>query len=884
MNYKVKTIDQLNPYKEIVICGQPVVSDTEPTIETVGEALWDGLVWYNPSSDVSKMYVSGAFRDIGGGGSGEYLPLSGGNLTGKLFIMDKEAATVEYVDQKIWWGTEDEYEEAKASGEILDTTICIITDDNLIDSRTYVKSVNGKTGTVVLKLSDIANSNEFVSSVNGETGAVTQTLQDIINADTTVAPSYTFKDGTTIASVRYNDNAKPNIRLYNPNSALRFDIMNEIGTTQSLTLRSINSNTLDSQASLKLYSTGLLKAMLSSSINNNDKNYYDVITASGYQPFVNRFYSYYNSLFTMHDFFKYYDSSGNYNTGYIVFELPQNLRFTATINVNTYSQSFVLTVSGYTHTGSAWYSGHSHCTGYYSNGYKSPTVQFATRNSDGKRCIILKSGNDSLNWGQYLNIVIPQLIITSVSQITINPWVMTIESDISDYTIDITPSSQTDFYSKSGPELTWNSSTNNLKIAGTLDVGDYFSVSQNMSYTTLSNSGLGLSLRCPSGYVRVYGNSTQDMLYNDKVILTESNYSEYMNYLPLSGGTLTGQLTLPTIRLTQTTDASLTSTGHAFQIGPTSGINLIIDGDELITRNNGSASVFRINYTGGDVTIGGGVSASTVSLLGKLNLDNCQISTQNITYRSSDNTARHVITFVESTNPSSYGVGLKLGGGQGTIVAAGECGYTALTDDTINIGETEQLFLMSDTNVRIFTNANTYDSKHVWIMNRTPTFYMDGATTTGKGNIGASSNRWASVHASAVYSNGSAVSTSDERLKKNIHPIEDRMSAKDFIMALNPVEYKYKASIGTSNRKHYGFIAQDVKSIIDSQELGDIGMYIESPTDETKDLKDCTYDEVELGLRYEEFIAPIVKLLQEQQSTIDTLSKKIASLESKFSN
>jgi hypothetical protein len=51
------------------------------------------------------------------------------------------------------------------------------------------------------------------------------------------------------------------------------------------------------------------------------------------------------------------------------------------------------------------------------------------------------------------------------------------------------------------------------------------------------------------------------------------------------------------LRLTNTTDASLTSTEHALQIGPTSGINLRIDSNELLAVNNGALSTFFINGT-----------------------------------------------------------------------------------------------------------------------------------------------------------------------------------------------------------------------------------------------------------------------------------------------
>lgn len=66
-------------------------------------------------------------------------------------------------------------------------------------------------------------------------------------------------------------------------------------------------------------------------------------------------------------------------------------------------------------------------------------------------------------------------------------------------------------------------------------------------------------------------------------------------YLPLAGGTVGGDLTMPHIRLTATTDASLTSTGHAFQIGPDTGDNLRLDANEIYAVKNGAASALYLN-------------------------------------------------------------------------------------------------------------------------------------------------------------------------------------------------------------------------------------------------------------------------------------------------
>lgn len=57
------------------------------------------------------------------------------------------------------------------------------------------------------------------------------------------------------------------------------------------------------------------------------------------------------------------------------------------------------------------------------------------------------------------------------------------------------------------------------------------------------------------------------------------------------------------IRLTSTVAAALSSTGHAFQVGATSGANLIIDTDEIMRRSNGAAATLNLNKDGGAINM-----------------------------------------------------------------------------------------------------------------------------------------------------------------------------------------------------------------------------------------------------------------------------------------
>lgn len=77
-----------------------------------------------------------------------------------------------------------------------------------------------------------------------------------------------------------------------------------------------------------------------------------------------------------------------------------------------------------------------------------------------------------------------------------------------------------------------------------------------------------------------------------------------------------GIFTLDRLRLTATGDASVASTGHAFQVGPDTGVNIIIDQNEIVARSNGAPSDLFLNNQGdgGSVLIGNGSSAGKLGV------------------------------------------------------------------------------------------------------------------------------------------------------------------------------------------------------------------------------------------------------------------------------
>jgi hypothetical protein len=104
---------------------------------------------------------------------------------------------------------------------------------------------------------------------------------------------------------------------------------------------------------------------------------------------------------------------------------------------------------------------------------------------------------------------------------------------------------------------------------------------------------------------------------------------------------------------------------------------------------------------------------------------------------------------------------------------------------------------------------------------------------------------------------------SDSRLKENI---SDVSLGLDFVNSLKPREYK---RVGRT-RTHMGFVAQEVEAVLPDATGTSLWTKSVSNTagpDEAENLVETQ------GLRYEEFLAPLVKAVQE-------LSAKVAVLES----
>lgn len=122
--------------------------------------------------------------------------------------------------------------------------------------------------------------------------------------------------------------------------------------------------------------------------------------------------------------------------------------------------------------------------------------------------------------------------------------------------------------------------------------------------------------------------------------------------------------------------------------------------------------------------------------------------------------------------------------------------------------------------------------------------------------LGSPNFKW-----TTIYAQNGTINTSDRRQKKCIKPLQEK--AKDFIMDLKPVSYKFK----DGDRTHYGLIAQDVEDTM--KKLGLTEM------DFAGLCKDKNGDDYIYGLRYDEFIPLCIKMLQMQEKKIERLEGRI---------
>ena len=186
----------------------------------------------------------------------------------------------------------------------------------------------------------------------------------------------------------------------------------------------------------------------------------------------------------------------------------------------------------------------------------------------------------------------------------------------------------------------------------------------------------------------------------------------------------------------------------------------------------------------------------------------------------------------------------------------------ASSNISFSVDATERMTLFSDGNIKIGNTSSAYVYPGI-----------DNSLY-----LGSPSFRW-----NLVYSVNGTASSSDEREKTEI---DDASLGIDFVKSLRPVSYKWKVGhndVETNDegdvtiprpgiRTHWGFLAQEVKQSADDAGV-DFGGWI---------LTDTEDPESSQGLRYQQFIAPLTKALQEVIAKIEQLETEMAAVKAQL--
>jgi hypothetical protein len=282
------------------------------------------------------------------------------------------------------------------------------------------------------------------------------------------------------------------------------------------------------------------------------------------------------------------------------------------------------------------------------------------------------------------------------------------------------------------------------------------------------------------------------------------------------------------------TDASLEHTSGSFIIGNLIDLNLVMDGNEIMARNNGSHSPLLLQHTGGVVRINQNSSVSDASLDadgGALILGSSTL--RNIVFDDNEIMARN----------NGASATLYLQADSGTDLDIGS------SDGLVNIGGSGNINMSIDANdIQVRNNGTpaslflNYDGGNVQVGSSSTS-----AATTGLKVYGQ------------IFIDGSVIHTSDKRLKKDVEALPYGLAE---IMVLEPKAYNWKNR--EQKYKSLGLIAQDVQKLM--PEVVSVG----------EDKKHT------LGLSYTELVPVLINAVKEQQTIISEQNKKIDNLMKKF--
>lgn len=360
-----------------------------------------------------------------------------------------------------------------------------------------------------------------------------------------------------------------------------------------------------------------------------------------------------------------------------------------------------------------------------------------------------------------------------------------------------------------------------------------------------------------------------------------------------------------------------TSVSTGTYINSAKGVNVAVN----MTANPGYNMLGRVRSSGGAFMIGCYNNCFRLLFMNNTNINN-----------NTNSPTRDIVLLDENGNSSFSGtVSALTFSGNLTSSNSNIIAYKSLHLNGNYLYHNSSCYTMTDGNiVRIVApggfNLRISNSSWIQIANTSTTIGIDlqywsasanadmnfTCNKDNKAYLGTSGSRW-----KQIYSTNSGISTSDRRKKREISYIGqktkdykdtymDDTTLINFINKLKPVVYKRIKEESESGRPHHGLIAQDVEEILHEFNI-DHAAFIKSPVEEVKEIKDengnvidreriIKEDEFIYGMRYEEFISDIIRYsqllykknedleeqLKEKNKQIHNLSNRLFALEEKI--
>jgi hypothetical protein len=265
--------------------------------------------------------------------------------------------------------------------------------------------------------------------------------------------------------------------------------------------------------------------------------------------------------------------------------------------------------------------------------------------------------------------------------------------------------------------------------------------------------------------------------YDDDASVAQSPVYVYMKEdVPASG--VAGLAVSGSLRIDRTSQATLSSANHGFQIGPSSGGNLRMDTNEINAVSNGAVADLYLNHYGGDIHIGQAAASAGDIVLGT----SATSVTGAIIFK--DGTGGSIRAFSTTSGNTSLAIKNSSGsaftslvasnffpGGQGSVSLSHD-GTQFTMNDTVSV--TGAVTASASITGTIITATNVF-------YNDTPATTTTSPTTSGRGAV------W-TLTSGTNYRLDRYVAASSRDLKKDIVPTA---VSPEQVYALDLVQFEY---------------------------------------------------------------------------------------------